>query len=79
MSVASGPTDHNVEELAEDIARREDLVKGLNIRPVLDAEPSIEPIGEETDGIGYETAMGDPERPTEDENVAAEPHAVAAE
>jgi len=30
--------DHNVEELAEDIARREDLVQGLNVRPLLDAE-----------------------------------------
>ena len=30
--------DHNVEELAEDIARREDLVQGLNVRPVLDAD-----------------------------------------
>lgn len=30
--------EHNVEELAEDIARREDLVQGLNVRPVLDAD-----------------------------------------
>jgi ParB family chromosome partitioning protein len=30
--------DVNVEELAEDIARREDLVQGLNVRAVLDAD-----------------------------------------
>ncbi|KRR25241.1 DNA-binding protein [Bradyrhizobium lablabi] len=30
--------DLNVEELAEDIARREDLVQGLNVRAVLDAD-----------------------------------------
>src|SRR5712664_752956 len=30
--------DQNIDELAEDIARREDLVQGLNVRPVLDAD-----------------------------------------
>jgi ParB family chromosome partitioning protein len=30
--------DLNVEELAEDISRREDLVQGLNVRPVVDAD-----------------------------------------
>jgi len=30
--------DANVEELAEDIARREDLIQGLNVRPILDEE-----------------------------------------
>ena len=30
--------DINVEELAEDIARREDLVQGLNVRPLFDAD-----------------------------------------
>jgi ParB family transcriptional regulator, chromosome partitioning protein len=30
--------DQDIDELAEDIARREDLVQGLNVRPVLDAD-----------------------------------------
>ena len=30
--------DANVEELAEDIARREDLIQGLNVRPILNEE-----------------------------------------
>ena len=30
--------DANVEELADDIARREDLIQGLNVRPILDEE-----------------------------------------
>lgn len=30
--------DANVEELTQDIERREDLIQGLNVRPVLDAE-----------------------------------------
>ncbi len=39
----------------------------------------IEATGEETATAGYETAIADPERSAEDEPLAIDPHAVAAE
>jgi ParB family transcriptional regulator, chromosome partitioning protein len=47
------------------------------------AAPEVEagsPVsGEESAATGYETAMAESKSPTEDEPVATEPHAVAAE
>ncbi|MBI5263849.1 MAG: ParB N-terminal domain-containing protein [Bradyrhizobium sp.] len=47
--------------------------------PEAAVELPTEPIGEQSATAGYETAMADPELPAEDEVVATEPHAVAAE
>jgi ParB family transcriptional regulator, chromosome partitioning protein len=47
--------------------------------PDLPSESPVQSYGEESATTGYETAMAESEVPTEDEPVATDPHAVAAE
>ena len=65
--------------LPEPLRTRGQVVTTASPSPDIEAASPVAPGGEESAATGGETAMAESESPTEDEPVATEPHAVAAE